>query len=154
MGEPLGNLSYHMSVLKKMGYIVLFEAIPQRGALEHIYKLDPNGLLGSGPLREIPPALQTQVVGSALAGFTERAVEAIDAGTVESRAGSGITWLPLNLDERGWKELRRMLADVEKRFRDVAVRSADRMESPKDVVPVIVATAAFEVAGGREVGPQ
>ena len=153
MGERLGNVSYHMRVLLKCDCIELVETIPQRGAVEHIYRLKPNGAMGSRTWKAVPPALRTRYARTALADFTTRAVEALDAGTTESREGSGVTWLPLNVDEQGWKELRGVLGNVEERFRAVADKSAERMESPRDGVPVIVAVAAFEIASGNDVDP-
>ena len=47
IGEKLGNVSYHMKVLLECDCIELVETIPQRGAVEHIYKLKPNGAMGS-----------------------------------------------------------------------------------------------------------
>lgn len=153
IGEKLGNVSYHMKVLLDCGCIELVETIPQRGAVEHIYRLNPDGAIGSRTWEKVPPSLRTRFAGSALADFTTRAVNALDAGTVESREGSGITWLPLNVDEQGWKELRRVLGNAEERFRTVADKSAERMDSPRDGVPVIVAVAAFEIASGKDVDP-
>jgi len=148
MGEPLGNVSYHMKVLYKCDCVELVETIPARGAVEHIYRLKPRSAMGSGNWKEVPPALRTHYAGSSLAAFTSRAVEALDAGTAESREGTGVTWLPLRVDERGWKELRRVLGNVEKRFQAVADKSAERMEGSGDGIPVIVAVAAFETASG------
>jgi len=153
IGEPLANVSYHMRVLLRYECIELIETIPSRGAVEHIYKLKPRGALGSHTWKEVPPALRTHYAGSALAAFADRAVEAMDAGTFESRQGSGVTWLPLNVDEQGWKELRRVLGNVEKRFRAVADKSAERTDGPRGGIPVIVAVAAFEVAGGEDADP-
>lgn len=153
MGEKLGNASYHMKVLHKCDCIELVETIPQRGAVEHVYGLKPDGAIGSRTWKAVPAALRTRYAGTALADFSTRAVEALDAGTAETREGSGVTWLPLNVDEVGWKELRRMLSNVEKRFRAIADKSAERLESPRDGFPVIVAVAAFEVASGKDVDP-
>lgn len=153
IGESLGNVSYHMKVLFRCDCIELIETIPSRGAVEHIYKLKPRGVVGSETWKNVPPALRAHYAGNTLSGFTHRAVEALDAGTFESRAGSGLTWLPLNVDEEGWKELRRVLGNVEKRFRAIADKSAERTDDPGDGVPVIVAVAAFEVAGGKDVDP-
>lgn len=150
MGERLGNVSYHMNVLLECDCIELIETIPQRGAVEHIYRLKPNGAMGSPTWKAVPRALRTRFAGTALADFTSRAVEALDAGTAESREGSGVTWLPLNVDEEGWKELRGVLDSVQKRFRAVADKSAERLEGPRDGIPVIVALAAFEIASGME----
>jgi len=152
-GEPLGNFSYHMKVLTDYGCIELAEVRPVRGAVEHIYKLKPNASIGSGVWKEVPAALQTYFVGSALAAFTERAIDALEAGTVDSRKGSGINWFPLIVDEEGWGELRQVVGSVERRFRSVADKSAERLESPKDGTPVMVAVAAFEIADGKGVEP-
>lgn len=151
MGEMLGNVSYHMRVLLKCDCIELVETIPQRGALEHIYRLKPGGALGSRTWKAVPPVLRARYAGTALADFTTRAVEALDAGTAESREGSGLTWLPLSVDEEGWKELRGLLGNVEKRFRAIADKSAGRLDSPRDGISVIVAVAAFEIASGQDI---
>lgn len=151
MDEKLGIVSYHMMVLLKYDCIELLETIPQRGAVEHIYILKPNGAMGSRTWKAVPQALRTRFAGTALADFTRRAVEALDAGTTESREGSGVTWLPLNVDEPGWMELLGVLGNVEERFRAVADKSAERLENPRDGISVIVAVAAFEIAGGEDV---
>jgi DNA-binding transcriptional ArsR family regulator len=153
MGEKLGNVSYHTKVLLKCDCIELVDTLPRRGAVEHIYQLKSSGAMGSRTWKAVPPALRTRYAGTALADFTKRAVEALDAGTTETREGSGVTWLPLNVDEQGWKELRGVLGNVEKRFRAVADKSAERMKSPRDGIPVIVAVAAFEIASGEDVDP-
>jgi DNA-binding transcriptional ArsR family regulator len=151
--EPLGNVSYHFKVLLNFGCIELVSTITRRGAVEHIYGLKPNGTMGARTWKAVPPALRTRYAGTALADFTTRAVEALDAGTPETREGSGVTWLPLNVDEQGWEELQGVLGKVEKRFRGVADKSAERMASPRDGIPVIVAVAAFEIASGEDVEP-
>ena len=37
LGEPLGNVSYHVRHLEKAGLIELVATTPRRGALEHYY---------------------------------------------------------------------------------------------------------------------
>ena len=39
VGEPLGNVSYHVRQLKKAGLIQLIATTQRRGALEHYYTL-------------------------------------------------------------------------------------------------------------------
>ncbi len=151
--EPLGNVSYHMGVLKSCECVELVESIPRRGAVEHIYKLMPDASIGSRVWKEVPKALRSHYAGSSLAGFTERAIEALEAGTVEPREGSGVTWLPLRIDEPGWQELRRLQGSVEERFRSIGDKSAERMKSPRDGISVMVAVAAFEIGGGKDVDP-
>lgn len=153
MGEKLGNVSYHMNVLLKCDCIELVKTIPKRGAVEHIYQLKTQAAMGSPTWKAVPPSLRARYAGTALADFTNRAIEALDAGTVESREGSGVTCFHLNVDEQGWKELRKVLGNVEKRFQAVADKSAKRMDEPRNGTPMIVAVAAFEVASGKDSDP-
>ena len=37
LGEPLGNVSYHFSVLRNLDAIKLVDEQPRRGAVEHFY---------------------------------------------------------------------------------------------------------------------
>lgn len=39
LGERLGNISYHMRHLKRMGLVVLDHTEPRRGAVAHFYRL-------------------------------------------------------------------------------------------------------------------
>jgi DNA-binding transcriptional ArsR family regulator len=40
LSEPLGNVSYHCSALRKAGMLTLTDTQKRRGALEHYYLLD------------------------------------------------------------------------------------------------------------------
>ncbi len=151
MGEELGNVSYHTKALLGCGCIELVETRPARGAVEHFYRLNPQGPIGSANWKEVPAPLRTGYANSSLSTFAERAIEAMEAGTVETRQGSGLTWLPLNLDEQGWRELRSVLTSCEKRSRAAGEKSAERMEGPADGISVVVAFGAFEVPGGEDV---
>lgn len=152
IGELLANVSYHTKVLLDCDFIELVDTIPRRGAVEHVYALKRGGI-GSREWQEVPPALRTSTAGSALAGFVDRAIEALDAGTVESREGSGINWVPLIVDETGWEELREILGGIEARFRAVGEKSAERLEKLADGAPLIIAIGAFQTArGGKDAG--
>ncbi len=145
--ELLGNVSYHMKVLLDYDFVELVDNIPRRGAVEHVYALKRGGV-GSRDWQEVPPSVRTSAVGNALAGFMDRAIAALDAGTVESREGSGVNWFPLIVDETGWEELRKMLGEVEGCFRVVGAKSAKRLDKLTDGIPLIVALGAFEMARG------
>lgn len=43
LGEPLGNVSYHVGALRDDELIVLQETVPRRGALEHYYEMTALG---------------------------------------------------------------------------------------------------------------
>lgn len=112
--QKLSNVSYHVRVLLKCGCIELVEVLPQRGAVEHIYRLKSGKSAGPSAWLEVPPSFRTDLAKATLADFTKRAVEAFDAGTAENRKDSGVSWLPLSIDEQGWKELTQLRQRVEK----------------------------------------
>jgi DNA-binding transcriptional ArsR family regulator len=152
--ELLGNVSYHMKVLLDYDFVELVDNIPRRGAVEHVYALKRGGV-GSREWQEVPASVRTSAIGSAFAGFVNRAIEALDAGTVEAREGSGINWFSLIVDEPGWKETREILTGVEGRLRAVGEKSAKRLDKLADGIPLIVALGAFESAhGDAETGPE
>jgi DNA-binding transcriptional ArsR family regulator len=61
-------------------------------------------------------------------------------------------FVELIVDETGWEELRKMLGEVEVRFRTVGAKSAKRLGDLTDGVPLIVALGAFETARGLNDG--
>ena len=49
LGEPLGNVAYHVRMLERLDCIELVRTTPRRGALEHHYRADrPPGTRGGG----------------------------------------------------------------------------------------------------------
>lgn len=42
LGEPLGNISYHVRVLAECGVIELKKLHPVRGSVQHFYSMDPQ----------------------------------------------------------------------------------------------------------------
>jgi DNA-binding transcriptional ArsR family regulator len=150
LGQPLGNVSYHVSVLAENDCIELIETRPARGAVEHIYRAKSHASLGSRSWQNVPSALREDVAGASLDAFTTRAIAALEGGAFQEREGSGLTWFPLTVDEQGWKEIRRVLDGVESRFRAIADKSANRLDDPAEGIPLIVAVAAFEARDGGD----
>jgi DNA-binding transcriptional ArsR family regulator len=152
LGEPLGNVSYHTNVLAETDCIELIETRPARGAVEHIYRAKPHGTLGARSWQKVPQSLRKDMAGAALDAFTTCAIRALETEAFEEHEGAGLSWFPLTLDKAGWEEVRRLIANAEKRIRDAAGKSAARLTNPEDGISVVVAFAAFET-GGREDRP-
>jgi DNA-binding transcriptional ArsR family regulator len=45
LGEPLGNVAYHVRVLAEAGILRSVREIPRRGAIEHVYEVGAAGEL-------------------------------------------------------------------------------------------------------------
>lgn len=71
LGEKLGNVSYHVRILARLGLIELVRETPRRGAVEHHYRSVPRPEeVVNVDLRLTPDGWQA--AASALADFTER----------------------------------------------------------------------------------
>lgn len=148
IGEPLGNVSYHVNVLQECGCIEFVRSRPARGAVEHFYRAKIEKGVGSRIWQTVPDSLRGDAAADALDAFAGRAIEALQAGTMQSRDGSGVNWISLNVDEAGWQEVLHILKGVEDRFRTVAEESAARFEEGAVGIPLVLAVAAFEMPQG------
>ena len=54
LAEPLGNISYHVRVLRELDYLELLRTEPRRGALEHFYRATVSPWLGEEQWARLP----------------------------------------------------------------------------------------------------
>ena len=53
----------------------------------------------------MPRSLRGGVTAASLQTFLDKAVAALEAGTIDDRDDTTLCWMPLLLDEQGWKEV-------------------------------------------------
>ncbi len=98
LGEPLGNVSYHVRILRELDCIELVKTQQRRGAIEHYYR-------------------------------------AVDR--------PWLTRADLELDEQGWAEMERLLAETLDGAQRIQAASADRLADggpgSDGVVPTVLA---------------
>ena len=75
LGEKLGNVSYHVRILARLGLIELIRETPRRGAVEHHYRSVPRPEAIANLELSLTRAGWDEAA-AALAAFTER-LEAI-----------------------------------------------------------------------------
>jgi DNA-binding transcriptional ArsR family regulator len=73
LGEPLGNVSYHVRLLHELGLIDLVGTTPRRGAIEHHYRARPDRHLRVLDL--LLDARGWDELGAELRALDERAAE-------------------------------------------------------------------------------
>lgn len=150
-GEGLSQLSYHVKVLKEFECIELVRTRPRRGAVEHFYRATARAHLGNPEWRQVPESVRGGVSAVVLQTFMDKAVEALEAGTLDARDDSYLTWTPLVVDEAGWEEIASLMAEALERVFVIQERSARRLaEAPEEGVSTTVALASFESPGHSE----
>jgi DNA-binding transcriptional ArsR family regulator len=145
----LSGVAYHTRELGRLGALELVDTGQVRGAIEHFYKATPRAFVGDPGWRKVPPSLLSGVSGATLQTFLDKAVTALEAGTLDGRSDTVFRWMPISLDEEGWKEVVAIMEEATKLMLAAHLRSQDRLNEKGDrgAVSAVVGQAAFETAG-------
>jgi hypothetical protein len=148
----LSDVAYHTRALDQCGCLKLVETAKKRGATEHFYKAPPGSFVSSRIWRRVPRAILGGISGATLQTFMDKAVVALEAGTIDARDDTVLTWMPLLLDRAGWEEVVAIMEDATDRVLAAQDRSDQRLDAadgPLDAISVIAGLACFETAGSR-----
>src|SRR3954465_4186883 len=125
LGAPLGVVSYHVRMLRDYDCVELVRTEPRRGALQHFYRATARPNLDEGQWRTLPAGLRKELSGETLQELVTDLAQAADAGTLEDPEVV-VDRTPLELDERGFKKLNRLLARTHEQALQIASESAGR----------------------------
>jgi DNA-binding transcriptional ArsR family regulator len=147
LGAGLSHVAYHTRALNKCGCLELVETAQRRGATEHFYKAAPDAFLGNPSWRKVPRSLRGSVNGATLETLIDKAVTALDAGTIDAREDTTLTWMPLRVDRQGWEEVTKILDEAADRVLSAKTRSARRLaKGRREEISTVVAMLNFETA--------
>jgi hypothetical protein len=145
----LSGVAYHTRELDRLGALELVDTGRVRGAIEHFYKATPRAFVGDPGWRKVPPSLLSGVSAATLQTFLDKAIAALEAGTLDGRGDTVLRWMPISLDEEGWQEIVAIMEEATKLMLAAHLRSQDRLSENggKYAVSAVVGQAAFETAG-------
>jgi len=148
----LSGVAYHTRELDRLGALELVDTGQVRGAVEHFYKATPRAFVGDPGWRKVPPSLLSGVSAATLQTFLDKAIAALEAGTLDGREDTVFRWMPISLDEEGWQEIVAIMEEATKLMLAAHLRSQDRLSENggENVVSAVVGQAAFETAGSLE----
>jgi DNA-binding transcriptional ArsR family regulator len=117
LGDPLGNVSYHVRILRELDCVELVSTEQRRGALEHYYRATAEPWLDDKQWARLPAAFRRKTLGRTLTEILESASEASrEAGF--DHPETTVNRVELELDETGWGEI----ADLLDKTYDAALR--------------------------------
>ena len=133
--EALSHVSYHFRELAKYGCLRIVERIQRRGAVEHIYRGTARAYFSDAEWRKLSPEQRERVSMTVLQGMIARAEGALISGTFDSHLDRHLTWVAMDLDERGWGELTETLANAFSAVEQIRHDAAKRLneESSKGI---------------------
>ena len=146
-GESLGVVSYHANALLDVECIEQVGTRPKRGTIEHFYTARPRSFIGHQDWRKAPLSVRGGVTSEALRTFVAKVGAALDADTIDPRDDTTLNWMPITVDEQGWRQTAEILDRALRELMEVAAASRERL-GEADGIPVVTGLAAFEVPRG------
>src|SRR5918997_5591895 len=124
--ERLPNVSYHVRALLDLGCIELVDTAQRRGAIEHYYRAIVRPFFSDRDWKRLPRSGRQAISDTILQIVWEDVSDAIKQGTFEARSDRHLSHTRLVLDEEGWEEMSKLLADALSEAEKIDSRSRAR----------------------------
>jgi DNA-binding transcriptional ArsR family regulator len=132
LDEPLGNVSYHVKTLLEYDCVELVKTEPRRGAVEHFYRATERPFFSDADWAKIPASARKGIHGVVLEAIGQDATAAMTEGTIDAHTDTHISRTPMVLDEAGWTELSKLLAETLDGAMKIGEDAAGRLAKSKD----------------------
>lgn len=156
IGAPLGNVSYHVRFLARVGLIELTSTKPRRGAVEHYYRAVGRVSVTDQAWAQVPDVVKSGMISATL-DQAGRVIGAAAAAGGFDRRDAVVARREMLLDEQGFAELAAELNGLLERVKEIERESAERLEATADDSDADLDTGLvlmlFESAGAQAPAP-
>lgn len=150
LGEPLGRVSHHVRLLRRLGAIELVETRQRRGAVEHFYRAKMQPFFDDSAWAGLPSATRRAFFDQGLGRIVDDVVAASSSGGFE-HPRAHLSYTLLELDSAGFDEVAGILSEALDRVLTAKARAEDRLAASSGVSShTEVALLHFERAGPNE----
>jgi DNA-binding transcriptional ArsR family regulator len=149
IGAPLTNVSYHVRKLRALGLIKLVRKTPKRGVVEHYYSAKRRREVSDSAWAQTPPVVKEAVIAPLVESAAQLLVEAAHSGGFD-RGDMHFTRTHWDVDERGWKEIAKVLEGALGELKRIEVEALERLEKlpPEKLIRSATMIALLEVPEG------
>jgi DNA-binding transcriptional ArsR family regulator len=137
---PLGNVSYHVRFLARVGLIELASTKPRRGAVEHYYRAVGRVRITDEAWAQVPQVVKNSLISSTLDELGGYIGAAASVGGFD-RQDANVSRQSIVIDEQGFAELAAAAKQLLDRAYEIESESAERLADTAD-------HAEFEVNAG------
>lgn len=141
LDEGLSQVSYHVKVLKDYKTIKQVKTEPRRGAVEHYYRATSRAFLSDRDWHELPASVRPGLSADLFELILNDAATAIESETFDERVDRHMSWTPLVIDEKGWRDLMKLMNGTLEKVLKIQADSSTRLA--KSGEEGITATAAM-----------
>src|ERR1700754_2049301 len=146
LGAPLGVISYHVRMLREYECVEHVRTEPRRGSLQHFYRAIARPNLDDDQWRTLPSGLRGELAGETLTELVGDLGASADAGHLQDPEVI-LNRTPLELDEKAFKKLNKLLNKTQEHTLAIAAESAARHnDGDTEVFPTEIAILHFKRA--------
>jgi hypothetical protein len=143
--QALSYVSYHFRALDRAGCISVVDTCQRRGATEHVYRGMKPAFYSDEEFERMSKQSRQELSLTGLQDLIARADGAMLADTFDARTDRHLSVMPAALDERGWEELRALMAGCLGQAQRICREAGDRLaRSGEEPVPTTFAMLGFE----------
>jgi DNA-binding transcriptional ArsR family regulator len=147
LSAPVHQTSYHVKVLREMGFIELVDRQQRRGAVEHFYRGVHRALIPADAWAQLPANIQQNIAADTFRMIITDANDALEANAYSTRPDSHVSHTPMVLDQVGWEAFVQLLADTLDGAFEIQAEAAARLaqgKSESETISVTMALAGFQ----------
>jgi hypothetical protein len=150
-GGSVSRVARHFEALVKAGWLRYVRSATggkRFGGVEGFYRARELAVFDNEAWAGLPYSVRAEISSMIFDQLADRVVEAIQAGTFDSRPNRHFTWTPVLLDPAGWKRviaaLDSLLESLFEEQEDTRLRVANSGEEP---FLATISLAGFEIPG-------
>ncbi len=125
LDAPLGNVSYHVRALHRLGLVRLVSETPKRGSVEHHYTAEARPVTAGSDWAAMPGPIRRTLLSQALQDAGREVAAATEAGGFE-RADARVARSAMALDAEGREALDAALREFLERVGEIERAAAAR----------------------------
>lgn len=145
LNERVGNVCYHVNVLRDYGLVVDDKEVPRRGAVEHFFRAAARTVIPPGAWDNLPDAVRKGVSVRILEKAIDDVRDSMEAGVFDDPPGE-LSWTPLILDQLGVEELGKITRKFIESSLEVQANASKRMPKSKGQRAAVAKSATVFVA--------
>lgn len=126
LGEPLGNVSYHVKILAECEAIELVRTAPVRGAVEHFYRATARNYFSDDHWANLPDSVRLALFNQTLQQIWTHVADAAEAGGLDDPRNH-ISWTTLELDDEAYEGIVDQLRITLERAMELQAEAANRL---------------------------
>jgi DNA-binding transcriptional ArsR family regulator len=129
LDESVQLVSYHVRILRDLGFVELVKTTPRRGAIEHHYRAIRRPFFSDDDYAALPQNARAAVSGTVLGQIVQHAIHAHENGAFEQDdVDPNITTDNVVLDDEAWAKLAEKVGEVWEYAKELQAEAMPRIK--------------------------